>query len=1349
MERASQATGDSRGTSVGPAPDTAPLTPLQLGMLFEQRSGAGGTGVNIEQVVVEFDRPPDPVLLERGWNRVVARHSALRSRFLLHEAGEPAQEFPPGVAIPFAVHDGPPHPGEDPDDALERFLAHDRTTGFDPEQAPLTRVTLLKLVPDRHIMVWTSHHLVIDGTSLEIVLAELAKYLESPGHVHEPPSAAPCFSEFVRWLGRREQSQSAGYWRRQLADTPLPTPLRIDRGQSAGSPRPAEPARAGRSLDPQQTARLREFADSIDVTINNLVQAAWAILLHRYSGEDQVVFGAVRNGRHTPLPGMNERVGLFINTLPVVARFSGDLTLAGLVRSLRENWLALRDHEHGSAAEIRDAAGIDPGTPLFETATVFDGRPLEHRLREAAPALPVRSLRTIHQTSLPLFLGAQCGMSLSLELDYDAARFPHPVVTRLLDQLVTLLEASPDHADSTVTAIPWLPEEEKRGLLDQPEPTPPIHRSYPDAFREAVERHAGRVAMRWDGGQCSYRELDRWSNRITNLLIRRGVQPGDHVAVLLPRTPELPVSLLAVLKTGAAYLPINPAHPAERISRILTDSDAACVITDRAGAATLPDGTTIISLDAEKEAIARDPDHDPRVEIPPDADAYLIYTSGSTGEPKGVRVTHRNLLSHNTAFLDYAALEPDDRALQFGSISFDASAEEIYPTWLAGARLVLRPENLLDSLDRFTAWVESEQVTILNLPTAFWHELARGLPDLSLPDCVRLVVIGGEEASLDAWRQWAKHVPAGVLLVNSYGPTETTISATAGVLGSPRPGDLRVPIGKALGNTRLYILDPQREPVGIGVPGELYIGGLGVGPGYWMREQLTAERFLPDPFSCTAGARMFRSGDRACWREDGQVEFLGRLDLQVKVRGFRIELGEVENTLARHPDLAAAMAAGAPTPDGGLQINAHLVAAAGRHPDATRLRRWLGQRLPDYMVPATFILHDRFPVTPNGKIDRRKITHSGTTLEESQTDQPRGAPHTETERSLQAIWGGLLARRTVPCDRSFFDLGGDSLRALRMVLEVERRLDCKLPLGVMLQTSTITDLATLVDSLATANNGTGSPDSLTLLRNGDPGSDAAPLVLVHGGDGGALVFQQLNRHLATGRAVYVIESPALTSPGERAADIPSVAREYIRQLHAVSPGGPWLLGGYSFGGVVAYEMARQLAQDGIAVPLVVLFDTPAPNEEYPRRSLRGRIAWFWARCHRLRMPWHRKLTALATRFVTGLLISTRVKLEEFYAGLFRNSSSGGPRALRHLVIRDYHERIASTYQAGSYAGRVVLFRAENQGDKFAPARSLGWERLVGEQLEVIEVPGGHLTILEAPHAASLARALDDSLENRP
>ncbi len=1332
---------------------STPLSPLQQGMLFEELAEAGGRGVNIEQIVIEFDRPPDPRLLERAWNRVAARHPALRSRFVLHATAEPAQEFLAEVVVPFATPAWPLRPGEDQAIALDRFLTLDRATGFNLEQAPLMRVSLLQPGSGRHFMVWTCHHLVIDGGSFEIVLAELADHLASltrdPGSSATTAPPAPHYAEFIRWLGRRDPSISDGYWRQQLVSIPLPTPLALDRGHHSKGASPPAPARARCALDAGQSARLREFAGSLDVTLNNLIQAAWAILLHRYSGENEVVFGAVRTCRHTPLPRMDERVGLFINTLPVVARFQAGLTLRDLLHGLRENWITLRGHEHSSAAEIRNAIGQDSSGPMFETATVFDGRPLEDRLRTSAPGLPIRSLRTFHQTSLPLFLGAHCGESLSLELDFDAARFPRQAVARLAGQLLTLLKAFPDHAASPVTTVPWLPDAEKQALLDQPEPIPPAHPSYPAAFRESLERHAERIALRWEGGQCSYRQLDGRSNQFANLLLRRGIRPGDHVAVLLARTAELPVSLLGVLKTGAAYVPVDPAYPAERIARILSDSGAVCVVTDKASASALPADTsaTIVSLHKDRLTISRESKQDPAVEIPPDADAYLIYTSGSTGEPKGVRITHRNLLSHNAAFLDCAGLGPDDSALQFGSISFDASAEEIYPTWLTGARLVLRPDNALESLDQFLAWAGREQLTVLNLPTAFWHELARALPDVSLPGSVRLVVIGGEEASLDAWRQWSDHVSTHVRLVNSYGPTETTITAASGLLGSPEPADVHVPIGKALANTRLYILDPEGEPVGIGMPGELHIGGLGVGPGYWKRDQLTAERFLADPFSPAPGARMYRSGDRVRWREDGQVEFLGRFDFQVKVRGFRIELGEVENALSRHPGLAGVIAGAERGIDGDLRITAHLIARPGHPPDPAQLRKWLGKRLPNYMIPAAFIVHDRFPVTPIGKIDRRNIAQSGTLLGETGHERHASRPHTETERLLESIWSSLLGRRDIPRDRSFFDLGGDSLRALRMVLEVERRLHRKLPLGVFFRASTIAGLGTLIDSLA--GGGGDAPLTMATMRSGNPAANAAPLVLIHGGDGGALIFQHLDRHLKTGRSVYALESPFLTAPAHRAADIPAIARNYILQLRSASPTGPWLLGGYSFGGVVAYEMARQLADDGGEVPLVLLFDTPAPNEEFPRRNLRGRIGWYWARCHRLGMPFYQKVILLGLRFVTGLLNSSRIRLEDLYARAFRNSPGGGPGALRHLVIRDYHDRIAMAYQPDPYSGHLLLFRAENQGDKFAPTRSLGWDRHVGDRIEIVEVPGEHLTILKDPHAAALARALDKAIVSCP
>ncbi|MFJ8477263.1 non-ribosomal peptide synthase/polyketide synthase [Kitasatospora sp. NPDC094011] len=1018
--------GDGRSVA-----DVLPLTPMQAGMLFHSLlEPDGGTYVN--QVQLLLTGVTDPGALAEAWQRTADANPVLRTRLSWQDTAEPVQVVQQRAVLPVARHDWSERSAEEVERDTARLLAADLAAGIDLAAGPLLRLSLIRLAPDRVRLVWTFHHVLLDGWSAAQVFDEVCERYAAltAGRPPQLAERAP-FADYLRWLSEQDQARAERYWRDTLAGFPAPTELPRDR-RPAGAHQAAASAKVRIGLGTGLSERLRDTARQAGLTVNTVLQGAWALLLSRYGGGEDVVFGTIVSGRPAELPGVTSMVGLFINALPTRARIDPRRPLRDWLRELQDTQSEARRYDAVSLAQLQTWSELPGGTGLFDSIVVFENYPFDAGALSRY-GLSVATEHVLEPTSYALSVVVNPGEAVEIDLDHDPAAFDTVTVEGLGASLRTLLAALADGLDRTAGDLPLLAPEQGRALVERlggqrlalPSGT------LPEAFARQAARTPDAPAVRCGDTLLSHRELDERSNRLARLLIAAGAGPERFVALALPRTAELVVALLAVLKSGAGYLPVDPGHPAERIAYLFEDVRPDAVITGTGAQQRLPEGPfTRIVLDdpdcaARLAAASADPVDVQERSAPllPGHPAYVIHTSGSTGRPKGVVVTHASVL----ALTDWAEREFGGRGLAHvlaaTSLNFDVSVFELFAPLLAGGCVEL-VRDLLALAERPGRW---EAGLVSAVPSALGGLLAENTVRLG----AQTVLLAGEALPARTVRQVREAVP-GCRVLNVYGPTEATVYATA-ALCDPADPDRDPPIGRPVGGARAYVLDERLRPVPVGAPGELYLAGTGVARGYLRRPGLTAARFLPDPFG-PPGARMYRTGDLVRWTAGGDLTYLGRADDQVKVRGFRIELGELEAALARHPQVAAA-AARVLEQDGHKRLVGYAVARDGDLPDPAEWRAFLGRTLPDHLVPALVVPLERLPLGATGKLDRRALpVPTWHTPAAGGTTPPR----TDAERTLAAIWAEVLKVPDVGTESNYFALGGDSILGLQIVSAARR-----------------------------------------------------------------------------------------------------------------------------------------------------------------------------------------------------------------------------------------------------------------------------------------------------------------------
>ncbi|MET8505486.1 amino acid adenylation domain-containing protein [Streptomyces sp. NPDC004787] len=1076
-----------------PRPAGTPELPLsfaQRRMWFLDRLEPGSA----EYVVpfgFEVEGALDLAALETALSGLVARHEVLRTRFVTGEDGEPVQvvDAPWTVTVELTDVSGT----RDPEVEARKTVDAKTAEPFDLTSGRLLRASAVRLAEDRHLLTMAIHHIAADGWSVSVLTEELRELYTAAleGRAPELAELPVQYADFALWQHQwltpeREQGQ-LGYWRDNLAGVE-PLELPTDR------PRPPVRTGAGDSLTfgvPAATAEgLRALATRQNASLFMAGLAAFQVLLSRWSRQDDIAVGTPIAGRNRP--EVENLVGFFVNTLVMRTDLTANPSFTDLVTQVRET--ALGAYAHQDLPFDRIVEDLAPERDLSRNA-LFQ---VMFELRESTLGttdFATGTTRWISDESV-ISTAAKFDLSLTLspaahggftgELTYSTELFDRATVRRLADQYTRLLDSAVAAPGTPVGELDVLTATERDRLLGTFNDTAVPYEDQV-GVHHLFERQAARtpdaVAIVCEGAQVTYGELNARANRLAHHLIERGVTADDLVTVCVDRGPDMIVALLAVLKAGGAYVPLDPDYPAARIEFMLSDTRAPLVLTQSHLTDRLPAGTPRVLVDGDWETlIAHHPAADPAPRSGPDDLAYLIYTSGSTGTPKGVMIQHRSMSNRLQEMRNRYGITADDRVLQFASVTFDAAAEQIFPALISGARLVMRgtekwsPTSLIGTIN-------TEGVTVGELTPALWEQV---VPHLSGPRALspafRLLVLGGEQVPAAAVREWFRHT--SVPIYNTYGPTETTITATSSLITKPRDVIL---IGTPIANTEVFVMDRCGGLAPVGVPGELWIGGAGVARGYWNRPDLTADRFVAHPFDRETGRTVYRTGDLVRWLPDGNLEFLGRIDQQVKIRGLRIELGEIEAALTAHEDVAAAVVIVREDTPGDKRLVGYCVPAAGRVLTGADLRARLRESLPDYMVPNWFVLLDVLPLTPNGKVDRRALPQPDGDRPDTDTDYV--APRSEVERVIAGIWSEVLGLDRIGVHDNFFHIGGHSLLATRVINQIDLLTGLEVGLRQFFLAPTVADLSAHVLDLLALEDATDTTEATETAEPAD--SDAA------------------------------------------------------------------------------------------------------------------------------------------------------------------------------------------------------------------------------------------------------------------
>ena len=1322
-----------------------PLSFAQQRLWFIDQLEPGSSVYNFP-AAVRLKGPLNVAALKKSLDEIVKRHEALRTTFAIVD-GRPVQVIAPLLTLTLPIVDLRELPEPEREREVQRLATNEALCPFDLAEGPLVRTTVLRLGENEHVGLLTMHHIVSDGWSTGILIREMAVLYDAfcsdrPASLPELPIQYADFAHWQRhWLEGEVLETQLTYWKQQLLGAPPLLELPADH------PRP--PLQTFRGAH-QSILLTRTVGDGLKAlsrqegaTLFMTLLAAFTILLHGYTNQDDLVVGTpTANRNRLEIEGL---IGFFVNTLVLRTDLSDNPSFRDLLRRVREVCLGAYAHQdlpfERLVEELHPARDLSRN-PLFQVMFVLQNAPLQAVELPGLSLSPIEVDTSTTHFDLTLHI-VDTEQGLVGTLAYNTDLFEAVTITHMLGHFRTLLEAVVATPERCVSDLPLLTEGERQQLLLNWNDTTvdcPKDLCIHQLFEAQVERTPDAIAVVLEDRQLTYDELNRQANQLANHLRLLGVGPEVPVAICLKHSVEMVVGLLGILKAGGVYVPLDPAYPKERLAFMLEDAKVPVILTQGALLAGLPEHhANVVCLDSDWEAITQKSAENPICFTMPENLAYVIYTSGSTGQPKGVLVSHASTAEHCLNVQRYYELDSSDRVLQFASMSFDLSLEQIFPTLIVGATLVLMSTDVWHTTDLHKRSSEF-RLTVLNIPTGYWQELTREWADLSelVPNIQpRVFIVGGDTMLPEFLDLWHRTPMSSIRLINAYGPTETTITATAFDI-APRlrePSALqRIPIGRPLANRATYILNKYGDPVPVGVPGELYIGGHCLARGYLKRPDLTAQNFVPDPFSSEPGTRLYKTGDLARYLSDGNIEFLGRIDDQVKVRGFRIELGEIEAALRQHPAVRETVVLARENAPGEKHLVAYVVAQGESPPTASELRVFLKEKLPDYMMPAVFVPLAALPLMPNGKVNRSALPEPGRTR--SEPGRAFVAPRNPLELQITSLWEEVLGIRPIGVTDNFFELGGHSLAAVRLFALIERRLGKKVPLATVFQGATVEHLAKILAQYAQAP----SHSSLVAIQ---PGGNRRPFFLIHPAGGHVFPYVHLAHHLGSDQPSYGLQARGLEEGQEPHSRIEDMAAYYIEALRTVQPWGPYLLGGWSMGGVVALEMAQQFRAQGQRVALLALLDTRIPtadeelaDEDFDARLLIDFVRYFGLsldlRDSLARLPKHELLERVLEHAKRAGLMPSDIEVSQ-------------AQPFIELCKADF--RATQNYVLHHYPGRITLFKAGQELAGTSSDPTLGWSEWAAGGVDVHVVPGNHATMVYKPHVEVLAEKLRACLDH--
>ena len=1297
--------------------------------------------------------PLDVRAMERGLSALVDRHDALRWRFGTSLAGELEVESMPGWQFALPVVDLGDMPASEVGPALEMALDAEVNRPFLLDREDLMRGILYRLGPEDHVLQLTVHHLVIDRWGVQIALRDLAAFYNSAlsGRPAELPDLPLRFTDFAAWdrerLAGPEGDRLLSFWLDQLAGAPTVLSLPTDR------PRPSYQTFRGNTLrypvSSSLEASLQEFCRREDVTPFMVLLAAIYSVLGKYTGQSDILLGSPMSARMTP--ETHQIVGCFTNTVVLRGQLAGDPTFRDLLHRVRRTVLDAATHEDLPFEVVAQklSAERDPSrAPVVQVLVVYEqdvvGPPQFEGLKATVDSV------TTNSSKVDLTIGfKRDGAGYRGELEYNVDLFDRSTMDRLWGHLETFLTRALAAPEAKVAAISLHTAAQEQQLLvewNQTQSDYPRDVPLANLVEAQVERTPDAIAIRCGASEITFAELNERANQLAHHLLRHGAGPDKLVAVCLSRSIDTMVALLAIIKSGGAYLPIDPLLPSDRIQYLIEDSGVETIVSEQQHIDYLPSfqGTSILM---EDPGWRDNPRENPGVAVGPTNLAYLIYTSGSTGQPKGVQIPRQALTNFLWSMRDFLQLTEADRILAVTTISFDMAGPEIWLPLVVGSLMVLATREDAADGRLLRNLIEEQDITFMQATPITWQLLFmagwRHKHNLQ-------AVCGGEAMPPELAAQL---VPALKRLWNLYGPTETTVWSTAQVVTDASQPLL---VGRPIANTRCYILDGERRPVPIGITGELYIAGDGLAIGYRNRPELTAAAFVGDPFQGGA-ARMYRTGDLARYHSDGTIECLGRIDHQVKLRGYRIELGEIEAALKDIPEILEAVVMLREDQPGDKRLVAYIVCTSGVMPETAEMMRTLKGRLPYYMVPNFYHMLEKLPVSPTGKIDRKALP--APEAHQAALAGSYAAPRGPIQEILARIWSEVLEVPRVGIHDDYFDLGGDSLRAVRLILKIRQAFPESRPsLATFLRAPTIERFA------STLTGGDADWSCLVPVRES---GNRPPFFCVHGAGGNWMSMRALAMAMPNDQPFYCLQARGLDGRSAPFATVEETATSYLEYVRSVQPHGPYRLGGGCYGGLVAFEMACQLHAVGEDVDVLALID--ATNHAYSQQIPRSRVLYFklsflWRRTiHHLRQlettaPSERH-RYLWQRFKIGWRVITDAK--DAFRGIsalgyatemedeMRVSKSAGDDFEANLDrIREASLAASRKFVPKPYDGQATVFRAKQRPDEPYLDASLGWAPVVFGGVTTHEIDADHNNIFEAPAVNSVAELLDAELYSR-
>jgi amino acid adenylation domain-containing protein len=1286
--------------------DAYPLSRLQAGMLFHSAYGEE-RGTYQDILSLELEGLLDIDVLQGAVDTVVRRHDTLRTAFDVTTFTEATQLVFDAVECPVHYADLRGMTAQEQVGHLEEWFEEQKARKLDWSTAPLARFYAHALADDRFQLGLVFHHAILDGWSLASLVTELVDLCAG---VAPADGAVPSVSmrDYIR-LERAAlaDANTRAFWAEMLDDRPFTA---IPRWPSDHA---GEHDRIGLDVPGDVREKLEQFAGELGVPIRAVLLTAHLEVLSLLAGQQDVLTGVVTHGR-PEVHGGDQVLGLFLNTVPLRARTGWGTWREAVRRTFEAEARAVPHRRYPLAQMQRDHSGA--GNPLFEVAFDFRNFHVSHALPSGGD-LRTADTRFFEQNNFPLTVSAsQDPDALQVNFTYSPREFPPDQIRYIAGYYDSALRRMASAPDELIHGRDLLPEGERDRL---PRIGNDTAAEFPDEsldqlVQKQAHRNPHRVAVTAEDGELTYADLVEQAARLAAHLASVGVAPGDLVGVCMDRTKDLVVALLGVLKAGAAYVPLDPRYPSERLAYMISDAGLDVMLTQAHIMDSLPTGPSRVILVDEV------PDHrgPPATAAPAGGSsgfglAYVIYTSGSTGRPKGVMVPHRCVVNLVTSIARQTGCTDQDVILASTSLSFDIAALEIFLPLLTGARLVIGRDLLFDT-DRAVA-AFNEKPTLIQATPSGWRLLLDLRHDLP---ATTKVLCGGEALPRDLAARLAETFTTAW---NVYGPTETTIWSSADLLKSGEDPTLGYPVA----NTQLHVLGTDLDLVPLGTTGELFIGGSGVSTGYLGRPGLTAERFLPDPFSDRPGARIYRTGDRARREQDGRIQFQGRVDGQIKLRGHRIELGEVESVVVAHPEIRAAAARLWEEESGDHRLVCYLVPdSGGTCPTVSELREYVAAKLPSSMVPTVFEFLEALPLTPNGKVDRRALPAPGRARPELANKAI--APRDLLEHRVAAIWADALRRDSVGIHDDFFELGGDSLLALRLLTMVRQQFDVELPATLLFERATVAAMATAIGTHASRQAG-----SVVRMH---PGSGATPVFCVHPLGGHVFCYRELAVHLGdAGHPFYALQAPGLAQ-GEPLATIEELAAHYIKEIREVQPHGPYALAGWCMGGLVVFEMARQLDVLGERVELLAIisanFDRPVP-ELYAHDDIKLMLDVVYGGGLEIS---HSELSAVPPAERASVLVTFAQSDPEA-----RPDIDSAEQLERVTRLYRTNARALLAYQPERYRGDAVLYRPADGPEGLPP--DLGWSAVITGKLRIEPVGGDHYSMLTGSHGRELAECI--------